>query len=448
LRSLIDWSYDLLGDPAKRLLQRLSVFAGGWRLEAAESVCAGDGIDGAGGFDLLASLVDKSLVVVDARDKGSRFRLAETMRQYAREKLLEHGDGEAVRERHCKHFVALAAEAEPMLVGPEQAAWLGRLEEEYDNLRSALEWSLAAEGGRALRLCGCLQRFWIAHGHHGEGREWCARALAADGAEASTPDRAKTLNCAGLLAYHQHDHVAARALLEQSLALRRAAGDRRGIAIALVNLGMVALGQDDLASARALHEESLAIARELGNRNGIARSLGNLGMVASAQRDFAAARLMFQECLAIMRELGDHEGIAIALHSLGDAAYELGDLAASGAYYADSLAILQALGHRPRIAYSLAGLAVVATAQGDALLGARLWGAAERLGEDMGMPPPVDNAAYATHVASARTALDDSEAFDRAWHEGRTLGAEQVFGLVRECFGSGTALERQELRRA
>ncbi|HEX9301572.1 MAG TPA: tetratricopeptide repeat protein [Casimicrobiaceae bacterium] len=431
LRSLIDWSYDLLNDQAKVLLRRLSVFAGGWILEAAERICALDGLGEGDILDLLTSLVDKSLVVADQSDGDSRYRLVETVRQYAREKLLESAGGEAVRERHLDYFLALVEEAEPRLTGAEQGAWLQRLEDEHDNVRAALEWSVASTGSRrALRLCGALQRFWMTRGHLSEGVAWCARVLDTAQASAPTLERAKVLNGAGLLAYHQIDYPAARARHEESLAIRRQSGDQRGVAVSLNNLGIVALDQGDLASARAMHEESLAIARELGNRNGIARSLGNLGMVASAQGDFEGARALFEECLAMLRELGDRGGIAIGLHSLGGVAFEQADFDAARAYYDESLKILAELGNRVRITYSLEEIAAVLAAQGDSLRAARIWGAAQRQREEIGAPPPAEDSKFDARVATARAALGDNVAFDRAWQEGRALTLEQAIELT------------------
>jgi predicted ATPase len=433
LRSLIDWSYDLLNDQAKLLLRHLSVFAGGWMLEAAERICAGGGIEEGDILDLLTSLTDKSLVVADPSDGDSRFRLVETVRQYAREKLLESGVGKAVRERHLDYFLSLVEEAEPKLTGAEQGAWLLRLENEHDNLRAALEWSIAATGSRrSLRLCGALQRFWMTRGHLSEGMAWCARVLNTTEAEAPTLERAKVLNGAGLLAYHRIDYPAARARHEESLAIRRHLGDRRGVAASLGNLGIVALDQGDLASARAMHEESLAIARELGNRNGIARSLGNLGMVASAERDFEAARALFEECLAMLRELGDKGGIAIGLHSLGGVAFEQADLAAAKAYYDESLKILAELGNRVRISYSLEEIAAVIAAQGDSLRAARIWGAAQRLREEIGSPPPAEDLKFDARIAAARAAVGDDAAFNSAWQEGRALTLEEAISRVRD----------------
>ena len=474
LRSLIDWSYDLLHEPEKLLLQRLSVFAGGWTLAAAEQVCAGDGVEDREVLDLLTSLADKSLVVVEQNDGHSRYRLLETVRQYARERLLESGGGEAVRERHRDYFLALAEEAEPKLMGAEQAEWLQRLEEEHDNLRSALEWSLADAGSQKdLRLCGALQRFWSTRGHLSEGREWCARILAKQGAAERTLERAKALNAAGNLAWHQTDYRAAQALLEESLAISRELGDRGGIAQSLNNLGNVAIEQGDYPAARALYEESLAIRRELGDRRGIASVLGNLGIVAYERGDFAAARTLSEDALAISRELGDRgriadalsilgnvacdqgnlasaralneeslaigrelgdrDGIASNLHNLGIVAYLQDDLASGRALHKEGLAIRRELGDRLGIARALEGLATVVAALGSSLRAARIWGAAERLREEIGSPlPPTERARYGQCEAAARTDIGDDATFDRAWQEGRALTLDQAIELALE----------------
>ena len=472
LRSLIDWSYDLLRDPEKLLLQRLSVFAGGWTLDAAEQVCAGEGEEDREALDLLTSLADKSLVVVEQNDGHSRYRLLETVRQYARERLLESGGGEAVRERHGDYFLALAEEAEPKLLGAEQAEWLRRLEEEHDNLRSALEWSLAEAGSQEdLRLCGALNRFWSTRGHLAEGRKWCARILAKERAAERTPEYAKALNAAGNLAWHQTDYPAARALLEESLAIFRELDDRAGIAQSLNNLGNVAIEQGDYPAARALYEESLAIRRELGDRRGmatvlcnlgnvayergdftaarilsealaisrelgdrarIADALNNLGNLACNQGDFGSARALIEESLAIGRDLGDRDGIASSLHSLGVVAYLQGHLAAARALYTESLDNRRELDDRLGIARALEGLAAVVAALGSSLRAARIWGAAQRLREEIGTPlSPTERSHYDQRAAAARAAADDA-AFDRAWQEGRALTLTQAIDLASE----------------
>jgi predicted ATPase/class 3 adenylate cyclase len=472
LRSLIDWSYDLLNAPEKRLLQRLSVFAGGWTLTAAEQVCAGEGVAEGEVLDLLTSLSDKSLVVAEQTDGHFRYRLLETMRQYAREWLVESEGGEVVRERHRDYFLALAEEAEPKLTGAEQAEWLLRLEEEHENLRAGLDWSLVAPGsGGGLRLCGALQRFWWTRGHLSEGREWCVRALGKTGGEGKTPERAKALSAAGTLAYSQGDYPAAwarheecmailrklgdrsgiasslsnlgnvaflqgdypaaRALYEEHLAIKRELGDRWGIALSLSNLGCVACEHGEFVPAQALHEESLAIRRELGDRSGIAASLNNLGDVAHEQGDCASARTLNDESLAIMRELGDRWGIALSLGNLGAVAFDEGDYSAARALYDECLAICRELGDRRAIASALEGLAAAVATVGSCLRAARVWGAAERLREEVGSPlSPNERTRYDPRVAAARAALGDDAAFDRAWLEGRALTLEQAIELA------------------
>jgi tetratricopeptide (TPR) repeat protein len=428
LRSLIDWSYELLTDRERRLLQRLSVFVGGWTLEAAEQVCTCDDVADREILDLLTSLCDKSLVLVEQCDGSYRYRLLETVRQYARERLLAGGGAEAVRARHRDCFLALAEATHAKLKGPEQAMCLQRLEAEHENLRASLEWSLADGGLNAgLRLCGALQYFWIMRGHFSEGRRWCERILANAGADERTPERANAISAAGLMAYRQDDFAAARALLEESLAIRRQLGDRKSIGVAAGNLGMVALDEGDFASARALHEESLAIARELGNRNGVLASLANLGNANYEQGDIAAARALFEESLALSRELEDGHTTAMTLHRLGMIEGALGNHSVAEALYKESLTILRRLGLRGRIFYSLQALAAVAAALGSPLRAARIWGAEERLREEIGLKrsaaemPLVD-----PQIRDARTVAGDAAAFERTWQEGRALPLEQA----------------------
>jgi tetratricopeptide (TPR) repeat protein len=358
--------------------------------------------------------------------------MLETIREYARERLTAGGDAERMRERHRDYFLALAEEAEPKLIGAEQAEWLQRLEDEHENLLAGLNWSLVEAGvGGGLRLCAALQRFWWTRGHLAEGREWCVRVLGKAGAEERTGERAKVLNAAGVLAFYQGDLPAARARHEESLAIRRQLGDRRGVAESLSNLGTAARIQGDIASARGLHEESLAIRRELGSRGSIARSLNNLGNVALDQGDYPAARALYEESLTITRELGDRWSIANSLDNLGDVAYAQGDYSAARALHQESLVMLRELGDPKAIANSLEGLAGLVAALGRYVRAARIWGAAERLREEIGSPqPPNERPPYDRRVAAARAG--DDAAFDRAWHEGRALTLEQAIELALE----------------
>ena len=230
LRGAIDWSHDLLTADEQKLFRRLAVFVGGCTLEAIEAVCNPE--SDLPVLETVESLVGKSLVNADRGpwrtavcDAGNDPRVR------GGAGWLPPATMERVRERHLDYFLALAEEAEPKLMGAEQAAWLHRLEAEHENLRAGLEWDLVAAGSRGgLRLCAALHRFWFTRGHLAEGREWCARVLGKPGAGERASERAKALNAAGVLAWRQGDYPAARALFEESLAIQRKLGDRRGIA--------------------------------------------------------------------------------------------------------------------------------------------------------------------------------------------------------------------------
>jgi predicted ATPase len=434
LRATLDWSYDLLHESEKLLLMRLSVFAGGWTLPAAEQVCAGDGVQGQEVLNLLASLCDKSLVMVERDDGIYRYRLLETVRQYARERLVERGGGEHVRTRHRDYFLALAEEAYLQHSSRELATWLQRLEQEHDNLRSALEWALVAAGAAdGLRLCGVLGIFWRTRGHLSEGREWCARALGKPGAEERTPDRRLALNSAGALAHFQTDYRAAEAFAREDLAIVRELGDRSGVAASLNNLGAVARAQGDFVAARTLLEESLAIERDLGHRENMARSLNNLGRVARSQGDYAVARSLLEEALAIKRELDDPGGVALTLVNLAHVACEVGDLARADELYKASLPIQREARNKYLLASTLWGMGEVVAALWSPLDAARIWGTAERLGEEIESPiAPDERARYDRCVAAARTAAGNDAVFDRAWQDGRALTLEQAIEFTLE----------------
>jgi predicted ATPase/DNA-binding SARP family transcriptional activator len=380
LRATLDWSYALLSEPERLLLRRLSVFVGGWSLEAAEAIVGNrEQRIGKSGqavsipsdevLNLLTSLVDKSLVVFEERkhEAGGRYRLLEMVKQYAAERLEASDEIEPGRTRHRDWFLALSEEAEPQLKGAEQEVWLRRLETEHENLRAALAWSRAeAKGAETeLRLAGELWRFWEVHGHYSEGRAYLSEALDRKRAGGRTKARARALNGAGVLASYQGDYGAARALLEESLAISRELEDKQGIAWPLHHLGLMASRQGDYGAARALHEECLAIWRELEDKQGIGWTLHQLGSVAREQGEYGAARALYEESLAISRELEDKQGIAWSLNDLGLVISRQGDYGAARALLEESLAISRDLEDRQGIAWSLHHLGNVVGAQGD-----------------------------------------------------------------------------------
>lgn len=369
LRATVDWSHDLLPEKEKILFKRASVFAGGFSLPAAEAVCSGEGVEGHEVLDLLGGVVDRSLVVAQERGGEVRYRLLETIRQYASEKLEASEEAEAVRERHAKFFLRFAGEAEPHLNGGDRGARLGRVRAEHDNLRAALSWSLRKSEDTGLRMAGDLFWFWFHSGYWSEGRRWLEGALA--GAPARTAPRAKALYGAGFLAWTQGDHAAARSQLEESVGLWRELGDGQGLAHALHILGMELLGQGEHAAALSLAEESVRIFREGEDDFGLAISLASLGVVALNGGDHATARAILEESVAICQRIGDRWAISLALRNLGISAFREGDLRRAEALLKESLVVLRELGEKWFITRSLEHLAVVASMRGATTFGRR-----------------------------------------------------------------------------
>ncbi len=368
LQALIDWSYDLLPEVERVLLRRLSVFAGGWALEAGETVCAGDRIQADDVLDLLTHLVDKSLVLVEERNGEARYRMLDTIQQYAREKVLSSGDAARVRARHLDFFLKVAEEAESELRSAEQLTWSNRLETEHDNLRAALGWSQSSgETESGLRLAGALFWFWRLRGYANEGRRWLEGMLMSAGESGRTQAQAKALWAAGFLAVGQGDIVAGRVRLGEGLAIFRELGDQEGTADSLLGLGRAAYFQGDYAAARSLLEESLSISRMAGYQSGSAQALYRLGMVILIQGDYAQARPLFEESVAIFRALGDRWGLSYSLSALGEEALRRGDYAIAHSVLEESLTVFQKLGSKSGIAMSLSELGWLALSQGDYL---------------------------------------------------------------------------------
>ncbi|HBY97938.1 MAG: tetratricopeptide repeat protein [Ardenticatenaceae bacterium] len=383
LRAAIDWSYNLLSEKEQTLFRRLSVFAGGFALEMTEAVCAGDaGHDAISShevLDLLSRLVDKSLVVMQERDGEARFRLLEIVRQYAVEKLVESGEAEGLRARHVDFFLRLAEEAEPELTGAEQVTWLDRLELEHDNFRAALGGCDVAAG---LRLAAALSSFWFFRGYWNEGRRWLGRVLERS-ESMRVSARAKALIGAERLARLQGDYRLAHSLCQESLALYREVGDRRGIASALYHFGMN-VRRDDPAQARALFEESLAIWQELGDMAGVSSALIDLGRLAWTEGDGTTARALFEQALTIRRKLGDPWGIAYGLYLFGYLTFDQGRYAEARSLFEEGLALRRTLGDRQGIADTLIYLGDIAWAQGDVLEAQSLYEETLALYEELG----------------------------------------------------------------
>lgn len=385
LGAAIAWSYDLLPAGERVLWRRLSVFAGGWALEAAEAVCEGEEPGADAALDLLSHLVNKSLVIVEQQGAEARYRLLETIRQYGAEKLRESPEEEQARALHFGYFLRLAEQAEQHFAGAEQRAWFERLEAEHDNLRAALEWSLreARDARRGLRLCCALSQFWEAHGHSSEGRKWVETGLRAD-ADAPPPLRAEALNGAGRLAVAQGDFESARTFFEQSLALRRRLDDGRGAAGLLYQLGFVLTSVGDYRRAAPLYEESLALCRELDDPLGVGRAASGLAALAWYGDDYDTAALHYEEALRIFRRTDYRFGVMKTAHNLGSTEQRRGDLDRAEAFLAESLALSKELGDQRMAAFSTHVLGYVANDRGDYRRAHRLFREALRAGREVG----------------------------------------------------------------
>jgi len=361
LRAAIDWSFDLLPQTERDVLWRLSVFSGGFSLEAAEAVAAGDDVATEDIVDHVARLVEKSLI----NRQGDRYRLIETVRSLARERLRDSGESEAAHRRHRDWYLDFVRRAAPAFFrGTESAAVLDSLEAEHDNLRAALSWSLNEAGPRtaALELASGLWRFWEIRGYMREGRQWLERVLAA------TPDettilRGDVLTAAGVLAAAQGDHAAAVRYHERSLAIQEELGSRQGVQFALHNLANAALHNGDAARARSLYERAIVVAGDAEpNRGFVYVSLAD---VTDAAGDREAASKYYEKALEIIALTGDTWRTAYALTSYGQSAARHGEYAVARDRYVQALAIYRDLGDQRAQARVMTLLADVAAGEGN-----------------------------------------------------------------------------------
>lgn len=430
LRAMIDWSYDLLTPAEQVLLRRLSVFAGGWTLEDAEVICAGEEIDEYDVLDLLSQLVDESLVLGTEHLRVTRYRLLESVREYAREKLEETAaEAKTVVDRHGARYSQWAAQAESDGGGDAQALWLERTETEYDNLRASLAWSLKqAEPEISLRLAGSLWRFWTVRGYLREGRHWLAQVLALPGKDTLEVSiaRAKALTGAGSLAWNQGDYPAARALLQKSLSLRRQISDTQGVADALNNLGNVAADQGDYPAARALLEESLASMRALSDAEGIAAAVSNLARIAFWQGDVAVARALYEESLASDQSRGDDWGAANSLCGLALLNLRSGDFNTANRNLRESLTLRQSLSDTEGMIECLEVFAALASAQGR-FARVVLLAAVSKKARDLAETPlpPAAEFQKSEMLVAARAALS-SEDYEAAWRDGQAMSVKHA----------------------
>lgn len=464
LRAMIDWSYDLLSDPERALLRRLSVFSGSWSLEAAETVCSGGIVDTASILDLLTQLVEKSLVVFNA--EGERYSMLETLRQYATGKMKDSGEDAVCRDAHSLYYLGLAEKAAAAIAKGEQTKWLNLLHADYDNLRTTLDWLLkTGKIEEALRVEISLGGFWSVEGPWTEAREWFRKTLAVQ-AKISPVIHTKALRLSGLFAWYQGDNMTAQKYLQDSLAGYRQIGDKAGVATLLNDLGLVAFSQQDYAVAQKLHEDSLEISRELGEIQQMTSVLLNLGNTANAQKNYekgqkfyeeslaicrefgknrgmalalfnmgytelvqdnkVRARSLYEESLSLFRELGEKRGISVLLLNLGHIIKKEGDHAEARKLYEEGISICSELGDKKNIAHALSGLSDILCVEGCGAQAASVQGAATALFQMMGISMDKSEQADSDKTTAAlKTMLGDAE-YLKAFEAGRTLSLEQA----------------------
>ena len=420
LRMTLDWSYDLLEPAVQRLFAQLGVFAGGCTLAAAEDVCAAD-------LEGLASLVDESLLRQRETSAGeARFSMLELVREYALERLGASGDEEQARRRHLDHFVAFAEEAEPQLVGKDQAAWLARVEDEHDNIRAALAHALAlGDASAALRLVRGVRRFWHVHGYLTEGRQALESALAIAPDEPSEL-RANSLNMIGILAGEQGDFPAARANFTAALDDARAVGATRAISSALVNLGNMAFYEGELDAARLLYMESIEYFASIGDARGEALARENVGLMALTAGDTPAAVTWLGGALELARQVDDDRETAAAARSLAAAMIELGDADSAASLVAESLGIARELAEPQGIAVCLETFAGIAAAGGELERAATLFGASDGVRASIGAQrQPDQQILYDRWLARTLAGLD-TKTYSTRYEDGRTLSVDDA----------------------
>lgn len=476
LRAAIDWSYDLFSEAEQVVLQRLSVIAGSCSVAAAESICAGSGIDREQMLELLSSLVDKSLVLADTLQRGeARYSLLETIRQYAQERLIASGEGPVIRDRHLDCFLQLVEETAPKLRGEYQELWLNWLEGEYDNLRAALAWSLESgptslgqrlEAG--LRIAVALYQFWTIRDYVEEGSAWLERLLAAADTSVSAVVRANALAYAAFLAgfrgntpariaYGREAAALAEALGEEdkpalawALAAQgygaRAAGDyqtefalsqrliqlyrelgdtyRLGLALSLYTAPAMALGKYD--AAQKMLDEGLPLLRKLGDPYRIAMALNYAGDLARCQGNYAQAQRAYEESLSFLQEIAAVRDRASVLHNLGHTCLHLGNVDRAQALFRESMAAQQEQENRPGMAECLIGFAALALVGDLPAAGARLLAAAVTAGgQHVTSEWAATRLEYEHYLARARDGLTD-RAFQAAQAAGRALSLEHA----------------------
>jgi predicted ATPase/DNA-binding XRE family transcriptional regulator len=427
LRAALDWSYGLLSAPQQQVLARLSVFAGGCAMEAAEVVCGGDGIQLDNVFDLMADLVNKSFVGAEPDFRGAvRYRLHESVRQYGSERLVEYGQLEGVRKRHAQYYAQLVVPARLGLTHTEQRSWLGLLRAEHDNIRVAVRWAIEHKDSHTGSKLGAgMFRFWVICGYLEEAEHWLGQLLSL--ARGQSSDELFVVFGAGVIARERGAIAAAEEYFAECQTRAAATGDLNLLSAALTQLGILARYRGNIAEARALHERALAMRQELGSSRLMSISLVSL---ADLECGGVAARDMAERAIALARQSGDASSIAAADRTLAREHVATGHLRAARDLLLEALGIYARLENPSGLIRTLEELARLAMAANQPEHALRFFSGADahrrRVGYGFGRNGP---GGVAESVAAARACTDEAAA-DAAWEEGQTLAIGQLVEAI------------------
>jgi predicted ATPase/class 3 adenylate cyclase len=424
LRKLIDWDYSMLSPGRQALFRRLSVFAGGFTIEAAMEVV--DELDGVDIVEGLESLIDGSLLRHGEWGPGYRFWMLQTIRDYAGDALKKSSEDDEARERHSRYFIELAVEAETHLRDADQVEWLDRLEIEHDNLRAALHWAHEqSDPHKELVLVGALAYFWSTRGHINEGLRWI-RGVLERSQGLRTCDRAKVLSGAGLLARARGDYEEASELLEENLSLYAELGDDVGRAETIKDRANIEIDRGNTEAGGKLYEDALVIFREMRNVAGIAQVLNNLGVVAQASGNPELALERYRESWALLNDLGDKQGLARSLMNQGSANRDAGDVEHAIELLKDSMLLWRELEDRWDAADCVEDIGACYSELGLLKESATLYGYADALRDEIGaVRPPFEVESYEKRIDALRTDLGDEE-FSAAWRKGAGMSLDEV----------------------
>lgn len=423
----IAWSYELLNPTEQGIFRKLSIFVGSWSLQAAQFMCSAD-VEHANLLDALRVLVDNSLVTLSE----ARYRMLDTIREFAQEQLALSGEAQAIHQRHADYYLYFAQQAAPALEGGQLSEWHRRLELEEENLRAALYWLMESdETELALRLAGSIWRYWQRQGNLGEGRRWLEEGLV-KGKDISKEVRANALWAAIWLAYHQGDYVRANEESVEYLPLAREINDALSVRNALTGLGVTSVAQGRYDEGVAYLRESLEICRGVGKNWHLGTSLLILGQTLMHLGDPQEAVLLLEEALAVYRELGNKAFVARTKGYLGYAALLRSDYKLAENYFRQSLREFFELHETMGIAEGLEGLAATFAVTDRADRTARLAAAAGVIRETIAAQAlPLDRNIFQEYIQQARNAIGP-EAWRIAWDEGSTMSTGEAVALALE----------------